>query len=270
MSDRSVMNLGKVISVAGKGGVGKTTISSLIIREICGNGIPVLGIDADPNYNLAERLGVEVTSTIGALREELLKTKDELPPGVSKQDMVEYQIRLALQEEDCFDLLTMGRQEGPGCYCFLNSVLRTFIDALASKYRYVVIDNEAGLEHLSRRTTVASDILFIVCDRGAVSIKAAGRIAMLADEMELSIGRKVLILNRVEDVSTERTQKLSGYSFDSVYNIRPDSTLERLSEEDQPLSTLKNVTPAVEDVRRILSEELKEIDGSILPPSGGS
>jgi len=249
--------LGFVISVAGKGGVGKTTIAALIIRELCGEDKPVLAVDADPNYNLGEALGLPVTSTIGAIREELMKTKDELPAGVSKHQLVEYQIRLALQEEDCFDLLTMGRQEGPGCYCYINSVLRSFIDAMVSKYDYIVIDNEAGLEHLSRRTTVGSDLLLIVSDTNPVSTKAAGRIARLADDMELKIRRKVLVLNQCEAPPSDHHFKLAGYDFHAAYHIRSDRSIQNLSRDSAPISNLNENTPAIEDIRRVLLSELK-------------
>jgi len=249
--------MGVVLSVAGKGGVGKTTFSALMLRELCKNDKAILTIDADPNYNLGESIGIEVERTIGALREELMRTKDDLPAGVSKQELIEYQIRIALQEEDCFDLLTMGRQEGPGCYCYINNVLRSFIDALSSKYDYVLIDNEAGLEHLSRRTTVGSWALFVVSDPSAVSIKAAGRIARLADDMDLKIGRKVLVLNRSDSKPSEKELSLTGYDFDAAYHIRRDAVIGRMSEDGKSISDLGNVTPAVEDVRRIIAGELR-------------
>jgi CO dehydrogenase maturation factor len=250
--------MGMTISVAGKGGVGKTTISSLLVRELCKKKKPVLAIDADPNYNLGERLGVKVSRTIGSLREEIMKTKDSLPSGVSKQELVEYQVRMALQEEDMFDILTMGRQEGPGCYCFINSVLRSFIDALASKYEYIVIDNEAGLEHLSRRTTIRSDILFVVCDPSKVSMEAAGRIARLADEMEIKVGRKSLVVNRCDSEPSQDMLSWANYRFDSVHRVRADASLKDISDRGESLAAIKNVTPAVEDVGRILADELRK------------
>jgi len=248
--------MGITISIAGKGGVGKTTISALLVRELCKKNKPVLAIDADPNFNLGDRLGLKVSNTIGSLREEIMKTKDKLPSGVSKQDIIEYQVRMALQEGDAFDLLTMGRQEGPGCYCFINSVLRTFVDALASKYDYIVIDNEAGLEHLSRRTTVKSDILFVICDQSKVSIEAAGRIGRLADEMGIKVGRKVLIVNRTESETTPQMLSLAGYNFDSVHKVRSDSALKAVSDRGDSLAAIANITPAVEDVGDILAKEL--------------
>jgi CO dehydrogenase maturation factor len=251
--------LGITISVAGKGGVGKTTISALIVRELCKKRKPVLAIDADPNYNLGDHLGIKVTRTIGSLREEIMKTKDSLPSGVSKQELVEYQVRMALQEGDAFDLLTMGRQEGAGCYCFINSVLRGFIDAVASKYDYIVIDNEAGLEHLSRRTTIKSDLLLIVCDPSKVSIEAAGRIARLADEMELKVGRKVLIVNRSESELDQQQLSCASYKFDAVHRIRSDGSLRAISDRGDSLVAIANVTPAIEDVGDILSKELSAL-----------
>ena len=251
--------MGITISIAGKGGVGKTTIASLLVRELCKKGKPVLAIDADPNYNLGDKLGAEVERTIGALREEIMKTKEDLPSGVPKQELVEYQVRLALQEEEMFDLLTMGRQEGPGCYCFINSVLRSFIDALASKYEYIVIDNEAGLEHLSRRTTVGSDLLFVVSDSSSVALRAAGRIARLADEMELKIGRKILVVNRCESLPSQEMVSSTDYKFDAVWNVRTDSAVKEAPDKGGSLLNIKNNAPAVEDTARMLSDELRKL-----------
>jgi len=241
--------------VAGKGGVGKTTIAAIIVLELCKKKNPILAVDADPNYNLGDRLGVTVENTIGALREYLMKAKDELPAGVSKHEIVDYQMRMALQEEECFDLLTMGRQEGPGCYCYINSVLRTFTDALASKYESVVIDNEAGLEHLSRRTTIASDILVVVADPSSVALKAAGRIARLSDEMELKVKRKILIVNRRDEKPNERMLSVPEYSFDASYNVCIDRSLETLSAEGHSLIALRPESLARTDVRAIVEAE---------------
>jgi len=253
--------MGVTISIAGKGGVGKTTIASLLVRELCKKGKPVLAIDADPNYNLGDKLGAKVERTIGALREEIMKTKDELPSGVSKHELVEYQVRLALQEEEMFDLLTMGRQEGPGCYCFINSVLRSFVDTLASKYEYIVIDNEAGLEHLSRRTTMGSDLLFVVGDSSRVALQAAGRIARLADEMELKIGRKVLVVNNYESAPSVEMTSIPKYEFYAVWHVRTDSAVSEASIRGGSLLEIGDTAPAVEDVSRMLSDEMSRLLG---------
>lgn len=248
--------MGKVISIAGKGGVGKTTVAAMIVLELCKRGSPVLAIDADPNYNLGERLGVAVSTTIGSLREQLMRSKDELPAGISKQELVDYQMRLALQEEDCFDILTMGRQEGPGCYCYINSVLRSFTDALASKYAYVVIDNEAGLEHLSRRTTIGSDLLLVISDSSTTALRAAGRIARLSDEMELKIKRKVLVINRLDEKVGQEMLRIPEYSFDAVHSIRNDSSLEPKAGAASLSTSLNQNSPASADVRAIMNAEI--------------
>ena len=141
------MNMSYVIAVAGKGGVGKSTLSALLVRSLSElTGEIVLAVDADPNANLGDKLGVKVERTIGQLREDLLKQADDLPAGMSKQDAVMYHLRLAMVEGEKFDLVTMGRQEGRGCYCYINNLLRTFLDGIMDDYRYVVIDNEAGME----------------------------------------------------------------------------------------------------------------------------
>lgn len=249
--------LGKIISIAGKGGVGKTTIAGIIVLELCRWSGTVLAIDADPNYNLGERLGVRVSTTIGSVREQLMKSKDELPAGVSKQELIDYQMRLALQEEECFDLLTMGRQEGPGCYCYINSVLRSFTDALSSKYEYVVIDNEAGLEHLSRRTTIGSDFLLVISDPSVVALKAAGRIARLSNEMELKVKRKVLIINRTNENLDRELLDIPGYSFDAAYRIRNDPLLEPRSGEVSLRASLTQDSLAVSDLRAMINAEIR-------------
>ncbi|MBN1109834.1 MAG: AAA family ATPase, partial [Methanomassiliicoccales archaeon] len=140
-----------LIAVAGKGGVGKSTVSALLIRSLVRTGT-VLAVDADPNSNLGLMLGVEVLGTVGQVREGMLSSKGEIPRDMSKQEYLQLKLRQILAEGEDFDLLTMGRPEGPGCYCYVNDLLRLFVDRLMCSYDHVVIDNEAGMEHLSRRT----------------------------------------------------------------------------------------------------------------------
>ncbi len=242
-------------AVAGKGGVGKTTFSALAVRHLHDvTKEVVLAVDADPNANLHAKLDVPLGRTIGDLREELLANVDQLPAGVSKQEHVEYQIRLALAEGGGFDLLTMGRQEGAGCYCYINNILRTFIDSLSEKYAYIIMDNEAGMEHLSRRTTRSSDTLFIVSDTSKAALESAVRIADLAREMDLSTSRTVLVENLMlpdEDVATP--EDVPG--FDAVYGVRRSSFIHESSRSTESLMGLSASDPAFADIATALNEE---------------
>jgi CO dehydrogenase maturation factor len=189
----------KVIAVSGKGGTGKTTITALIIRWLSLNRAgPVLAVDADPCAGLGDTLGVEVRETVGAIREEMKTRVTGLPGGMSKQQFLEYKIQAGLIETPDFDLVVMGRPEGPGCYCYANNLLRDILDALSKNYRYVVIDNEAGMEHMSRRTVFSIDHLFMVSDPTVKGVGVAGKVSRLADELGLRLDRRHLVLNRVD------------------------------------------------------------------------
>ena len=209
------------IAVAGKGGVGKTTVSALLIRALHERtGKVVMAVDADPNSNLGEKLGIKVERTIGELREDLLRNVDSLPPGQSKQEYIEYQMRLATVEGEGFDLLSMGRPEGPGCYCYINNILRTFLDLAMDRYDYVVIDNEAGMEHLSRRTTRSMDLLLLVTDPTKAGVETASRLLSLAMEMGLEVRRKVLVVNAVRASLHSMVQdELDRLQVDKVIHI---------------------------------------------------
>jgi CO dehydrogenase maturation factor len=189
----------KTIAIAGKGGTGKTTVAAMIIRLLSEKKRPILAVDADSNVNLNEVLGVELRETIGAIREEMKIISDKLPAGMSKQQFLEYKIQRSLVEAQFFDLIAMGRPEGPGCYCYANNLLRDILRTLSQNYEYVVIDNQAGMEHLSRRTTQDIDELIIVSDPSLRGIHAAGKISRLVKELETRVKDKFLILNRVQD-----------------------------------------------------------------------
>lgn len=185
------------IAVAGKGGTGKTTICALAVRYlVTRNETPVLAVDADPNSNLGQTLGVEVGITVGSAREQGFAGARDIPSGMTKDDFVEYKIQEALAEAEGFDLLTMGRPEGAGCYCFANNIIRRYMDALAGNYKHVIMDNEAGLEHLSRRTTRTTDCLLVIADAGIRGIGAARNVLDLAAEMKLEVGESLFVLNR--------------------------------------------------------------------------
>lgn len=197
------------IALAGKGGVGKTTLAGLIIKYLVQSQPgSVLAIDADPSSNLNLVLGLDLEWTVGDIREGMLaQVKDSLltsgaamgamPGGASKREYLDYHIRSSLAEGDRFDLIAMGRSEGPGCYCAVNHNLREVIDAISKNYSYIVIDNEAGMEHLSRRTTRDVQHLFIVSDPSQRGLVAAERIASFRHEMDIHIDHTYLILNRV-------------------------------------------------------------------------
>jgi len=186
-----------VIAVAGKGGTGKTTIASLAVRYLLQKGeTPVLVVDADPNSNMGQTLGIDVPMTVGSIREQGFAGERDIPAGMTKDQFVEYKMNEALAEGEGFDLLTMGRPEGAGCYCFANNLIRRFMDALAGDYRHTIMDNEAGLEHLSRRTTRKTDVLLVISDAGMRGLTAARRVLDLADEMKLDVGERMFVLNR--------------------------------------------------------------------------
>ena len=194
--------MGFSIAVAGKGGTGKTSLCGLTIRYLTERKRgAVLAVDADANANLNEVLGVKVHATVGAMRETSLDTVKSTAPrpgGMSMEQLFDYQIQQALVEAKGFDLLVMGRPEGSGCYCAANNIIRKYMDKLADNYPYTVMDNEAGLEHLSRRTTQDTDLLLIITDSSVRGIMTAGRIAELVEELKLNVKRSVLIVNRVQ------------------------------------------------------------------------
>lgn len=185
------------IAISGKGGTGKSTVAALLIRWLNERGQKsVLAVDADANVNLNDLLGVGPVEPVGTIREELREKVSDLPGGMTKQQFLENKIHRSLLETRNFDLIAMGRPEGPGCYCYANNVLRDILKSLSDNYRYVVIDNEAGMEHLSRRTTQKIDYLLVVADPSVRGVQTAGRISRLLKELDTRVGRKYLIVNR--------------------------------------------------------------------------
>lgn len=196
--------MANVIAIAGKGGVGKTTLGGLLIQTLCRMGkTPILAVDADANSNLNEVLGVEVEMTLGDIRENVLhdadKMKQQIPSGMTKADYTEMMFQRCLAEADDFDLLVMGRTQGKGCYCFVNGLLQAQLAKLVPNYKYVVVDNEAGMEHISRGILPKVDTILLVSDCSRRGVQAAGRIAELVRECELNPSRIGLIVNRAPD-----------------------------------------------------------------------
>jgi len=193
------------IALAGKGGTGKTTTSALLIRYLVERRAgSILAIDADPSSNLNLVLGMEMLETVGGIREDMAQLVQSsgalagsMPGGMSKSDYLDYQIQMALVEAERVDLLAMGRPEGPGCYCAANQMLRVIVDRLTDGYDYVVVDNEAGMEHLSRRTTRDVDVLLLVTDPTQRGLVAVQHMAAMVPELKIGVAQVYLLINRL-------------------------------------------------------------------------
>ena len=246
------------IAVAGKGGTGKTTLAALIILKLVKNGKgAVLAVDADPNVNLNQLLGLEVDQTVGGLREETLKAikRANFPVGMSKSMYLQLGLEECLTEDKGLDLLVMGRQEGPGCYCLVNSILREFLDSISRNYRYVIIDNEAGMEHLSRRTTRDVDLLILVSDDNPVSLRSAGNIGRMGEELELRIKEKYLILNNAkEKIPLPLEKEIEKNDLTLLGKVPQDEFIVSLSKEGRSLKDLPKDSPALRSVAHLLEK----------------
>jgi len=239
------------IAISGKGGTGKTTLAALVIRCLTDQGHTVLAVDADPNTNLNELLGLEVEETIGQTREETRAGIADIPAGMTKERFIDLRLQQCLVESRGLDLLAMGYQEGPGCYCYINTLLRGFLDRLSKNYDYVVVDNEAGMEHLSRRTTQNVDLLLIVSDTTPAALRAAQRIKAIADSLGLQIARIGLVLNRAD--SSQMDASLTG-GLELLASLPQDELLTRLSLDSKPIAQLPEDSPALNAVSAMLAK----------------
>jgi len=233
------------IVVAGKGGTGKTTISALLVQLLSERGV-VLAIDADPATNLNQALGVPLGETVGRIREEMSQSvqSGSFSPTISKQDYLEGKIRAAIEEAKGFDLLAMGRPEGPGCYCAANNMLRLSIDKLGQNYQYVVIDSEAGMEHISRQTTRDIDILLIVSDLTQRGIKTGAVMKGLIGEMRTRVGKICLVINRSPNgLPAEIGDTISRHGFETVATLPQDPYIADLEIKGLPTTQLPAESP---------------------------
>jgi CO dehydrogenase maturation factor len=237
------------IAVSGKGGTGKTTISALLIRSLVNAGeVPVLAIDADPNANLHEALGVPLQGTLGCMREDAFR--ESIPPGMTRTDYIALRFRQSLTESTGFDLIAMGRPEGTGCYCFAHDLLQASMRLLGREYQFVVIDNEAGMEHLARETIGVPDLLLIVSDPGIRGIRTAARISGLARSLGLSKVPMGLILNRWRGETAGQVPSAP----EIMATIQEDPAIERADLEGKPVGSLPKGSPARSSVEKLAEE----------------
>ncbi|MCK8827371.1 AAA family ATPase [Natroniella acetigena] len=244
------------LAVAGKGGTGKTTFSSLLIRTLIKNEeTPILAVDADANANLDEALGLDVRTTITELLREFKEMKGRPPAGMDKLSYIEYRLNASLVEDDDVDLLVMGGPTGPGCYCYPNDLLKKFIEKLNANYPYFVMDNEAGLEHLSRRTTQDIDVLFVVSDASARSIRSAGRVKKIVNELELDVEQIYLVVNRVKEGTIEILQEeIDKTGLELIGTLPDDSQVMEYDLHGKSLVDLPDDALVVQAVEEIVEK----------------
>lgn len=249
-----------IIAVSGKGGTGKTLLSSLLIKELSEKGKDVLAIDADPDSNLPEALGVDVIKTVGDVREELKidTAQGNIPKEMNKWDILDYKIMEAVVETPKFDLLVMGRPEGSGCYCAVNNILRKIIETLSKNYDYIIIDTEAGLEHLSRRTTQNVDTMLVVTDKSKRGMLTAQRIGELANELDINFKNIFLVVNRITPKNEDLIlKKAKDTGIEIIGTIYEDGQVAEYDVEGIPLISLSNDSESVQTVSNIVSRILK-------------
>ena len=247
------------IAVAGKGGVGKTTTCGMMIDYLCKKGKgPVLVVDADANSNLNEVLGVEVDTTLGAIREEMAQAelRGTIPAGMTKADYAEFKFNSALIEEDDFDMLVMGRTQGKGCYCYVNGVLKTQVDKYAKNYKYIVMDNEAGLEHVARGTLPRVDMMLLVSDCSRRGVQAAARVAEIVEEMNLNPGVMGLIINRAPEGKLDDGVKaeIEKHGLKLLGVLPQDESVYRCDCDGEPSAKLPASNPVKTALKGIMTE----------------
>lgn len=247
------------IAVAGKGGSGKTSVTSLVIRYLVNHGmVPILAVDADPNSNLAESLGLEVKQTVGRILNSFQGEKLGIPPGMTKEAYLEFKLNGAITESKGLDLVTMGRGEGPECYCYPNAMIRKLIDTLSGNYKFVVMDNEAGMEHLSRRNTQNIDELFLVSDHSVKGARAIAHIRELVDELKLVIKRETIIINSVPgEIDPLLAKELDRLGIVPTTTIPIDEDLRNCDLEQKPLFELPDTSKAVAAVNELMDKLLE-------------
>jgi CO dehydrogenase maturation factor len=232
------------IGLAGKGGTGKTTLAGLLVKYLVERGkTPVLAVDADPNANLNQVLGLEVQETLGQAREDM---KKGVATGMTKDVFMEMKLEQAVVEAEGYDLIVMGRPEGRGCYCAANTLLTNYMDRLIDNYAYLVMDNEAGMEHISRLTTNNVDLLLVVSDPTRRGIQAAARIFELTEELGLNITRKLLVVNQAKEGETGAIEKaVKDFGLELTGVIPEDERIREYDLGGRPTTELENNSKAL-------------------------
>ena len=248
------------IAIAGKGGVGKTSLTGMLIEYLVEAGLgPILAVDADANANLNEVLGEEVDISIGQIKEEINKAEVDgvpLPTGVTKADFMQLRLNQAVAESNGYDLLVMGRGQGAGCYCYVNGILKTQLDVLAKNYKYLIVDNEAGMEHLSRGTLGKIDMLILVSDCSRRGIQAVGRIRDLVEELKLKVPTIKLIVNRAPGgvLNAGTAEEIEKEKLDLIGVVPMDQNVFEYDSYGKPLVDLPVDSPAKAALREIVDK----------------
>lgn len=242
------------IAFAGKGGTGKTTLAALTVRRLASQqGVSTLAVDADPNTNLGEALGVDLSGSVGQITEDMLgQVEAIMQSGMSKHDWMEYQIAQVVAEGERFDVLSMGRPEGSGCYCAPNSVIRRCMELMTDGYDFVVMDNEAGMEHLSRRTTRDVDALVVVSDASIRGVRIGKRLGELADELRIGAKAKLLVINRAPEILPDALKaeiEASGLTFAGT--VPADEGIGAFDLEGGSVFDLDDSSPSVSAMDRV-------------------
>jgi len=248
-----------VLALSGKGGTGKTTLAALMIRHLTvARQKAVLAVDADPNSCLGIALGAEAERTIADIREDTRNGKLNLTPGMSKARQIEYLIQSCVVEGGKFDLLSMGRPEGPKCYCYVNSLLRKYLEEVTSDYPFVVADNEAGMEHLSRRTTNNVDELFIVSEPTLQGARTVERIMGIAESLPITVKRKEIIVNRIsgDGGSPKFDEFIRNAGHTVALEVPHDTALHRHFAEGGAVFDLPESSPALQCLAAFLDERV--------------
>ncbi|MEW6170837.1 MAG: AAA family ATPase [Candidatus Omnitrophota bacterium] len=245
------------IAIAGKGGTGKSTLASLIVLSLAQKKAgSILAIDADPNSTLAEFLGVTIKTDMGRIIDDISKNQDKIPAGMSKESFIEYRIEQeALEETDNFDILTMGKPEGPGCYCYANNALRNITEKLIKNYDFIIIDNEAGLEHISRRTTRKADCLIINSDNSVAGLRAAKKILDLVSDLDIKYRNKYLIINRLRNEAELLKENIEKLNIEYIGSIPEEEAILKISANGSSLENLKKDS--------IIFKSLRNLEGKI-------